>query len=161
MNTPSLSQLYQRAKNTGIGAVNIPWCGKRIVFNEDFKSIDKKSNKNLQSIKKDLKKLQKKTIKSLEIKNEKLRFMCEYAMHWVTSDDKNEDELGRYMKNNCISVYNSPKLVSKSLKKKIKVLEKENKKLKQFYKYHISKIDFDYQQEVNYLEIYDELIDYL
>ena len=34
----SLKQLYNRAVRTGIGAASIPWCGRRIIFDDDSDS---------------------------------------------------------------------------------------------------------------------------
>ena len=36
----SLKQLYNRAVRTGIGAASIPWCGRRIIFDDDSESSD-------------------------------------------------------------------------------------------------------------------------
>ena len=30
-----MTNFYIRSKNTGVGAISIPWCGKKIIFNED------------------------------------------------------------------------------------------------------------------------------
>ena len=40
MQRPSLSQLYQRAVATGIGAPNIPWCGRKKIFTEEEQEFD-------------------------------------------------------------------------------------------------------------------------
>ena len=37
---PSLKQLYQRAVVTGIGAPNIPWCGRKKIFTEEEQEFD-------------------------------------------------------------------------------------------------------------------------
>ena len=72
MENPSLSELYLRAKNTGIGALNIPWCGKRIKFNDkNYKYKSTQLDLKDKNLKKKNKQLKKYCIQLLNLINKK------------------------------------------------------------------------------------------
>lgn len=79
MEYPSLSELYLRAKNTGVGAPNIPWCGKKIVFDDNFKLDVVDSNIDIKKIRKENKKLKK--------ENKKLKKYCKELINEINNSN--------------------------------------------------------------------------
>lgn len=80
MDYPSLSELYLRAKNTGIGAPNIPWCGKKIVFDNNYKSNEEYLNIDIKKTKNENKKLKN--------ENKKLKKYCKQLLEEINNSKK-------------------------------------------------------------------------
>ena len=86
---PSLSQLYQRAVNTGVGAPNIPWCGKRYIFSDD----DYKNNNHKNNLEKD----SFEEIKKLKKENKKLRKLCSKLLKKINNSNDSIDLSNLYV----------------------------------------------------------------